>query len=94
MRLHLPHREPPGVQREHFGIKARQPALMLGDELRLEGPGPIARNRDRHGTALAQHGLGAGAVAMIAPLATTPQRGGLGLVGQMMPQLGPQGPLR
>jgi len=48
--LHLPHREPPGVERQDLGIEARQPPLMLGDELGLEGAGPIARDRDRDRT--------------------------------------------
>jgi hypothetical protein len=78
VRLHLAHREPPRVEGHHFGIKAGEPALVLGDELRLEGAGAIAGNRDRHGPALAEHGLGA--VAMIAPRAATPQRGRLALV--------------
>jgi len=43
--LDLADRHPPRIEREHLGIKARQPPHPGRHELRGERPGPIARNR-------------------------------------------------
>jgi len=44
MALHPPHGEPP----EHLGVEALEPALVLGEELGLEGPRPDPQDRKRH----------------------------------------------
>ena len=94
MALHLAHREAPGIEGQYLLIEARQPALVLGDELGLEGAGPVARNGDRHRPGVGEHGLGTGPIAVIAPArARIRGEGTLGLLGQVMPQLGPERPL-
>jgi hypothetical protein len=59
-------------------VEAGQPALVLGDQLRLEGGLPVARNVQFQLAVGRDDGLCTAAVAVIAALAL------LGLAGQMV----------
>ena len=86
--LHLAHRQAAGIQRDHLVVEARQPPLMLGDQLRLEGAGPIARHRQRQRPGVGLDRLRTRAIAVIAR-----RRIGRRLGLQVVPQLRRQGPL-
>jgi len=65
-------------------VEAVEPRLALGDQLRLEAPGPIARHRNLDLALFGQHRLGARAVAAVA----APAAGRVTLlVTQMLAQL-------
>ena len=70
-----------------FSSKSGKPALVFGDQLRIEGPGPIARHRQRHLRSAGQNRLLRIAVAVIGFAL-----GALAI--QMLVELGVQNPLR
>ena len=45
MAADLAHRHAAGIHRDDLLVEVREAALILGDQLRIEGPGPIARHR-------------------------------------------------
>jgi hypothetical protein len=55
--LDLPHRHAAGVKAQDLLIEAVEPRLTLGNQLRLEAAGPIARDRNLDLTVLSQDGL-------------------------------------
>ena len=76
-----------GVHVEHAVIQARQPGLALAHQLRLKGPGAVARRPDPNGPEVGLHRLGRVPVAVIAGTA----RGRLpGRIAQVLGQLGAQ----
>ena len=44
----LPDRHAAGVHRDDLLVKVRKPALVFGNQFRIEGPSPIARHRQCH----------------------------------------------
>jgi hypothetical protein len=90
MALDLANRHAAGVEAQNLVVKAVEPRLALGDQLRFEAAGPIAGNRDLDLPVLGQDGLSARPVTAVA--AAPPRRIAL-LVAQVLGQLGPQCPL-
>jgi NAD(P)-dependent dehydrogenase (short-subunit alcohol dehydrogenase family) len=80
----LAHGHPARVHADEVIVEARQPPLILGHQLRLEGGQPVARDRKVQLAGRRNDGLGAAAVAVIAPLAL------LGFTRQVVVQLGRQ----
>lgn len=87
---HLADGHTAAIEGEDLGVEALQPPLVLGDELGLEGPRPIARDGDPHRPGLRQHRFPAGPVAVIAGALRAVR---VGVLGQMMAELRPKGAL-
>jgi hypothetical protein len=64
--LDLAHRHAARVHGHDLVVEAGEAALVLGDQDRLERALPVARHLDTQRPILGQHGLAAGAVAMVA----------------------------
>ena len=52
VRLDIPRRQPPAIEREDLVVKALKPPLTLSDDLRLKAPVAIPRRVDRNLTVL------------------------------------------
>ena len=87
MALDLPHRHAAGIQAQDLVIEAIEPGLPLGDQLRLEAAGAIARHGNLDLAILRQDRLRARPVAAVAG---APAGGIALLVAQMLGQLGPK----
>ena len=90
MPLDLSRRQAPGIQAHHLLVKAFQPALTLGHELRRKAPLAIARDRKGQRPRLGLHRLLTRAVAGVPLLAPVADMRGIAQVGR---QLGFQHPL-
>jgi len=84
VRADLAHCHPARVHRQDLVVESVEVALVLGDQLRLEAPVPIARDLDRDLTLTRTHGLLGLAVAAIA---LSLGRRLTGLVAQVLRQL-------
>ena len=85
--LDLAHRHAARIHGDDLVVEAREAALVLGDQDRLEAALAVARHLDAHRTSVGQHSLGAGAVAVVARIL------GLGRarrVAQVVAELGAQ----
>src|SRR5262249_27269236 len=82
--LDLPHRHAAGVEAQNLVVKAVEPCLALGDQLRLEAADPVARDRNRDLAILRQDRFRARPVAAVA---ATAARGIALLVTQVVRQL-------
>src|SRR3954452_22122898 len=69
MPLDLAHRQPAGIQADDPIIKAVQPGLPFGDDLRLEAAVAVARHGDLDRAVLANHRLARITVAAVAAAA-------------------------
>ena len=65
MAADLAHRHPARIHRDDLVVEIREPALVFGDQLRIERPGPIPRHRQRHLRGAGQNRLLRIAVAVI-----------------------------
>src|ERR1017187_5974386 len=90
MSLDLPDRQTPRIHRHDLLVEARKAALILGDQLRIEGSFPVARDRNLKLRRIGQDLLAGGAVAVIAVIAALL----LGFLPQMVVHLGVQHPFR
>lgn len=73
--LDLSHAHAACIHADHVVVEAGQPALVLGDQLRLEGGLPAARNVQFQFAVGREDGLWAGAIAVIAtPAFPLPQQ--------------------
>jgi hypothetical protein len=81
MRLDLTGAHATRVERDDLLVEAREAALVLGDELRIEAPVTIARNRQLEFATVGENSLATTAVAVIA-------RRLLGILTQMVIHLG------
>jgi len=90
MTLDLAHGHAAGIQAQDLVVEPVEPGLAFGDELRLEGSRPVARNRNLDFAILGQKRLRTRPVAAVA----APPPGGIALlVTQMFAQLGAKRPL-
>jgi hypothetical protein len=64
----LPGAHAPGIHRDNLVVEARKPALVFGDQLRIERRLSIARNFQFDPASLGRHCLAAVAVAAVAGL--------------------------
>ncbi len=88
--LNLAHRQAPRVEGEDLVVKAREPARVLGNELRLERARAIARHLEIQRPVVGEDGFATGAVAVIS------RRLGFaapGRIPEMMGQLAAERPL-
>ena len=65
MAADLPNRHPARIHRDDLVVEIRKPALVLGNQLGVEGAGPIPRHRKRHLRGAGQDGLLRIAIAVI-----------------------------
>ncbi len=65
MPLDLPHGHAARIHRDDLVVEIGKAALIFGDQLRIERPGPVARNRQRHFRRAGQHRLFRMAIAAI-----------------------------
>ena len=90
MALDLAHRHAAGVEAQNLVVEAVKMRLALGDQLRLEAAGAVARDRDLDLAVIGQDRLAARAVAAVAAAAA----GRIALlVAQVLGQLRPKRPL-
>ncbi len=64
--MNLAHCHAAGVHGDDLIVETGEAPFVLGDEQRLEAALPVARNVDPQRPVFGQHGLAAGAVAVIA----------------------------
>jgi len=48
MAADLAHTHAPRIHRDDLVVEIGKAALVFGNQLRIEGPGPVARDRQRH----------------------------------------------
>ena len=65
MAADLTHAHAPRIHRDDLVVEIRKAALVLGDQLRIEGPGPVARDRQCNLRRARQNRLAGMAVAPI-----------------------------
>src|SRR3954469_9219090 len=88
--LNFAHSHAAGVEAQNLVIEAVEVGLAFGNQLRLERPGAVARNRNLDLAVLGQDGLRAGAVTAVA--ASAAGRIAL-LIAEMFGQFRPERPL-
>src|SRR5579872_1474627 len=86
MPLDLPNRQATGIHRHDLVVEAGKAALILGDQLRIEGSFPVARHRDLQLRRIGQNLLLRVAVAVIAAITAALA----GFLSQMVIHLGVQ----
>jgi hypothetical protein len=89
-RTNVTYRQAAGIQRENLVVEAGETALMLRNQHRRKGAVPIPRNHERQRAVVGQDGLRTRAIAMIG---RSGRRRGVGLLREVMAELGAQGPL-
>src|SRR5262249_30427708 len=88
--LDLADGHPAGVQRQHFVVESREPALVFANQSRFKCPLAIARDVDRDRTIVGLHGLATRAVAVIGRVV---RLHAAGRIAQMVSELATQRPL-
>src|SRR5437868_46341 len=78
------------VHRQNLLVEARETAFMLGNDLRLEGPVPVARHFELHRPEVSLHLFPAFAVAVVTAPAPCWR---VLLIAKVMAHLGIHGPL-
>ena len=88
--LNLANRHAPRIERKHLVVETGEPALVLGDQPRLERALAITRDLNRQRPVVGQDRLAACPVAVIGGGIRS---GAAGRVAQMVRELAAQGPL-